>query len=326
MSSCPHRSELVDVDICVVSHTNQALVRRCLRSLPQACIDITWRVTVVENLPRTGDPLTEQFPWATVIENVVPAGFGHNHNAILTPIVQQHLARYVLVLNDDTELEDGCVTALVGHADRRSESLGAVGPLLRLPGGERQHSFYSFPTVRGTAIGAVRPGSLTCKPISSGEGWLSGACLLVRAAAAREVGLFDPRFFLFFEDTDLSARLWAANWQLEVCTNATTVHFDHQTVSQPGIRHAMQCQMLRSSYLYFRKHRGAVAATSVTLVCRLTLLLRGLLMAAIGRFNRRPDDRSSGYDLLRLARYDPSIPLAHEAPPSPPSRHEGRGP
>lgn len=303
---------LVDVDISIVSHKNQALVRRCLRSLPGACASITWRASVVENLPRTGPALTDEFPWVRVITNPAPAGFGQNHNAVLTPVVRLNLARHVLVLNDDTELAPGSVSALICHADR-DPSLGAVGPLLESPSGQPQHSFYAFPTVRGTVRAALRPGRLTCEPITSGPGWLGGACLLVRADAVGNGLLFDPKFFMFFEDTDLGVRLSASGWRIEVCAEASVVHFDHQTVSQPEMRHEMHCQMLRSSYLYFRKHHSPAAAWTVALACRSSLLLRGLRTLGKSLLRRNADERASGRDLLRLARYRPTVPLRHES-------------
>lgn len=43
--------------------------------------------------------------------------------------------------------------------------------------------------------------------------WLSGACLLVRMEAFREVGGFDDSYFMFFEDTQLGEQFKAAGWQ-----------------------------------------------------------------------------------------------------------------
>ena len=301
----------VDVHVSVVSHANRALVRRCLRSLPAACGSLTWRITVVENLPPDGPPLAEEFPWADVVTNAAPAGFAHNHNAVLTPVVREKQARHLLVLNDDTELAPESVTALVGHADRNA-ALGAVGPVLVSPEGRRQHSLHAFPTAWTSARAAVRPRTPFCRPLPSGVGWLSGACLLVRAEAVGDAPLFDTRFYMFFEDTDLCRRLWSRAWQVTVCEEAVVVHLDHQTVSRIELRGPMHRQMQRSMYLYLDKHLGRRTAGAVALVWQGALALRWLWSVGVARATLDADERAMGGELRRLAVYRPWRPLPHE--------------
>ncbi len=50
-----------------------------------------------------------------------------------------------------------------------------------------------------------------------------------------QVGAFDERFFLFYEDTDLSRRLADAGWSLGVCPEATVVHVGHASVFKPAL-------------------------------------------------------------------------------------------
>jgi len=300
-----------DVVLSVVNHGDPALVRRCLRSLEAACAGLRWSAVVVENLPRSGPQLTVEFPWVRVVKNEIPVGFGQNHNAVLEPVVASGLARYVLVLNDDTELSPGSITALVRHADARPR-LGVTGPRLLWPDGMPQHSLYSFPTLGRAIRSAFAPSRLPAAPIQTGPGWLGGACLLLRVEALREVGLFDTRFFLFFEDVDLAVRLYAAGWKLDVCDASSVVHLGHVTINQPELRLPMERQMLRSAYLYFRKHHGLAAAALVVASSQFCLLLR----AFGSRFGGHgaPDDtrRVSTRYLLNLARYVPTVPLPHE--------------
>lgn len=272
--------------------------------MDRACAGLRWSVVVVENLPRGGPPLTDEFPWARVVRNAVPVGFGQNHNGVLAPVVSGREARYVLVLNDDTELTPGSITALVRHADERP-GVGATGPRLLWPDGSPQHSFYAFPSLRGTVLASFRPSLLPDTPIEAGPGWLGGACLLLRAEALRKVGMFDTRYFLFFEDVDLAARLYEGGWTIDVCRTSSVIHRGHETILQPELRLPMERQMLRSSYLYFRKHQGPVAAHLAVGAARCGLLLR----AISSRFGRRP---GAVTDLFQLARYAPTVPLPHE--------------
>ncbi len=54
--------------------------------------------------------------------------------------------------------------------------------------------------------------------------WLAGMCLLARSAAFDAVGGFDPRFFMYMEDADLSLRLRLAGWAVRQVDSATVVH------------------------------------------------------------------------------------------------------
>lgn len=318
-SPLENQAEL-DVVISVVSHNNPALVRTCLRSMEGACAGLRWTAVVVENMPRAGPPLTAEFPWARVVKNDIPVGFGQNHNAVLERVVASDLARYVLVLNDDTELHAGSIAALVRHADEH-RILGATSPRLLWPDGTRQQSLYSFPTLPRAVRAAFNPRRLPDVPIQIGPGWLRGACLLLRTEALRRVGLFDTQYFLFFEDVDLAARLYAAGWEVDVCEASSVIHLGHETITQPELRLPMDRQMLRSGYLYFKKHRGKVAAAVLVASGRCGLLLRAI--ASRFRADEAADHarQASASYLFSLARYVPTVPLPHELR----ARRAGRG-
>jgi len=54
--------------------------------------------------------------------------------------------------------------------------------------------------------------------------WLLGSFLFCRAEALRQVGMFDERFFLYFEDTDLCRRFWQKNWKVVYFPEAEVIH------------------------------------------------------------------------------------------------------
>jgi GT2 family glycosyltransferase len=62
--------------------------------------------------------------------------------------------------------------------------------------------------------------------------WLSGACLMARTAALREVGGFDPQFFMYFEEVDLCRRLAAYGWQAWYEPAAIVTHHHSQSADQ----------------------------------------------------------------------------------------------
>lgn len=286
----------LDVVVSVVSHDQPTLLRTCVESLAAACGDLRWSAEVTLNLP---DPESERWlaaevPEAVVHTNAVPRGFGANHNRALHAAVAAN-ARHLVVLNDDTVVEPGAIAAMVEQLDRHPE-LGAVGPTVVGPGGRRAVTRLRYPTL-GMAL---RMDLGRHFERADPDGWLQGACTAFRVEAVAAVGGYDERYFLFFEDCDLSLRLRRAGWDLGDCPGAVVVHAGHATVLRDDLVAATRKHGQRSRYLYYREHFGPVRTALVTGAGRLALAVRGL--AALAR--RRPEGRG----LLALARYDPATP------------------
>ncbi len=302
----------LDVQVSLVNTNNHDLLRACLASLPAAAGSLSWRATVVDNASEDGSPelVRSDFPWAHLIENPRRAGFSANHNQVIGEIVSHASARYVLVLNEDTELEPGSLEELVSFADRHDQ-VGAAGPRIVEAYGQQQASFFPFPTIFGEFLWSLRPGRLLLQ--SPEDGWLNGSCLLVRTDALRQVGALDAGFFIFFEDTDLGLRLHRAGWRSAICESSTVVHHGHRAVSQSSVSTEMERQMLRSRYLYFRKHHGRYRAALVVALVRTALAARAAKAFLTGSIRGDGGERRLAGLLWSLARYDPVAPLPHES-------------
>ena len=287
---------MIDVRVSLVAMANPSLLGACLRSLPAACDGLAWDLHVVDNLAtaEARATLERHAPEASILRNDERLGFGANHNQVLVPAVERGEARYVLVLNDDVELAPGSVAALVARADG-DEKLGAAGPRLAGDDGTPQVSLEAFPSWRGEIAGSVRPRRVSG---NAPEGWLNGSCLLIRAEALREVGGFDERYFLFFEDVDLGLRLHRAGWRAAVVDESRAVHHGHQTVTLPEWGSASARHVLRSRFLYLRKHHGAARAHLAAQAIRCAHLLRAAKALVEGA-------RPHASFLAGLARYDP---------------------
>jgi N-acetylglucosaminyl-diphospho-decaprenol L-rhamnosyltransferase len=304
-------ADVVDVEVSLVNTDNRELLARCLASLPAAAGSVTWRVTVVDNASGDGsrEVVRQEFPGARLLVNPTRRGFSANHNRVIDEVLAKRSARYVLVLNEDTELGSGSLEELIAFGDR-SPRLGAIGPRLIGSDGREQPSYFRFPRVERQFWETLRPG----RPAQTGEadGWLNGSCLVIRAEALRDVGGLDDRFFIFYEDTDLGLRLHRAGWRSAVCPSAQVVHHEHQTVASSPSAGPMERQMLRSRYLYFRKHHGAARAWLVAMLVRFALTVRAA-KALIASLRGDDGERALARLLWALARYDPEGPLAHES-------------
>ena len=112
-------------------------------------------------------------------------------------------------------------------------------------------------TLRGEFLYALNPAAFWGRYPSdspetpTGVAWLAGSCLVVRASLVREIGLFDPRFFLNDEDADFCRRVRDRGLRCVYVPVRGLVH--HGGVSRPFLadekRHAFQ-----SRRTYFRKY------------------------------------------------------------------------
>ncbi len=127
-------------------------------------------------------------------------------------------ARVAVLVNPDARVEPESVAALAAAAERAPMSL--VAPVILRPDGSVWSHGYTYLSLDdGIMRSAVRP------PRSTRErAWLSGAVLAVSAQLWAAVGGFDERYFMYWEDVDLSARVEAAGGDLVVLPEARAIH------------------------------------------------------------------------------------------------------
>lgn len=132
---------------------------------------------------------------------------------------------YVAVVTQDTDVEPAWLRELVEVAERHPRA-GAVQPkiLRRLDGGSAViHSWGN--ELHFLGVGYVGGDGCPDRPLQVRPiGFASGAGVLYRAAALREVGLFDPVYFMYHEDSDLSWRMRLAGWEILLAPRAVMYH------------------------------------------------------------------------------------------------------
>jgi GT2 family glycosyltransferase len=85
--------------------------------------------------------------------------------------------------------------------------------------------------------------------------WVSGACMVVRREALEEVGGFDERFFLYWEDVDLCRRMASKGWKIIYYPKGAIQHAVGGSSENNLIRSVFEFH--RSAYHYYLKHHGS---------------------------------------------------------------------
>jgi GT2 family glycosyltransferase len=268
-------------DVCaiIVSHNGKRWLDACLDSLHDAAGGIDLDVVVVDN---GGDGsaahVEENFPGARTI-SCANRGYGAANNRGL----ESADARYVLLLNPDTEFLGGSLVDLVAALDHRPH-IGLAGVRQVGEKGALAPSMRRFPStlnMLAEALAVERTPLLRRflgeRILSPGRydredrcDWTSGSFMLARTEALRACGGFDERFFLFSEETDLCWRLKAAGWEVAHLPQVTIRHFESERSATPR----MEAQSAYARLQFARKHFTRVAPYRLAMALRFALRAR----------------------------------------------------
>ena len=268
--------ERPEVSVCIVNYNGGGHTEAAVASVWNNAPQIPIEVVVVDNAS-TDDSLARvlrRWPNVRVIKNDTNVGFGRANNQAM----QIAEGRYFLLLNNDAALEPSALARMLqaAESDPRVAFVGCrvvngegnlqptyePSPSLRdyLPAGVRRRRLGRVIETAGSselrARAARRYGERYGYASSHTVEWLCGVCLLVKRAAALEIGLFDEHFFIYYEDVDWSLRATRAGWKLLYVADARLRHawlpLSAKSQSAFLIRHR------RFSHgLYYRRHCGA---------------------------------------------------------------------
>uniref|UniRef100_A0A7V4XTV8 Glycosyltransferase family 2 protein n=1 Tax=Acidobacterium capsulatum TaxID=33075 RepID=A0A7V4XTV8_9BACT len=301
------------VALVVISFNTREMLRDCLatvfaeQELLQSATGRALEVHVVDNASRDGSAgmVAAEFPAVRLTRSPVNLGFGPANNRALRTILAEGHAEYIVLLNSDAFLHPGALAEAVRQMDAAPRA-GAGGARLVHGDGRWQASARHFHSLLDDAI--VATGLAAKFPHSRFFGrfdrtwadqnqaaqtdWVPGAFMILRAEALRAVGIFDERFFLYYEEVDLCRRMHAAGWQVwywpgigvtHLCgeSSRTLRELDYSSREAQVVKWRM-----RSMMLYYRKHHGAQAWLSMSMerLHRRIIFLRN-------RWSRQPERR-----------------------------------
>jgi hypothetical protein len=214
-------SESPAVSIVMVNWNGRPHLARCLPSLMAQ----TWQdfeIVLVDNGSADGSAafVREQFPPVRLIQNESNLGFAGPSNQGIAAA----RGRYVVTLNNDTELPAGWLAALVAAADAHPE-MGAFACLVVFD--ERRDMIDSAGlAVTPAGIGCQRRSGEAARDVKEPEEvfGVCAAAAMYRRELLEDVGLFDESYFMYYEDVDLAWRARLRGWRALLVPGALVYH------------------------------------------------------------------------------------------------------
>jgi GT2 family glycosyltransferase len=276
----PVTGEPPDISVVLVNYNTAHLLDRTFAALYAARGDLRLQVILVDNASRDGsvEILRAKHPEVELLENLVNVGFGRANNRAL-PWVR---GRYLLLLNTDAFLAPDTLVKTVQFMDNHP-NCGILGVKLVGSDGTLQPSCRYFPTPWNTFLarsGFARffPHTRLVDDLSWDHAsvrecdWVPGCYYLVRREVVERVGLFDPRYFLYYEEVDHCRRARHAGFVVIYYpfTQVTHIGGESATIEGPLTPAGRQIASIQieSELLYFRKYYGMggpIAAVLLTM-------------------------------------------------------------
>jgi N-acetylglucosaminyl-diphospho-decaprenol L-rhamnosyltransferase len=260
---------MVKLSVVMVIYNTGHVLTETFSALRAATERFNVNCIVVDNASRDNSAaiVQQQFPEARLINSSANVGFGRAHKLAL-PYLE---GNYVLLLNPDAFVAADTLYKTVSYMDAHPRC-GILGVRLVRRDGILQPSGRPFPTPWNLFLARTglkrmfmqfRPQDIDSDTTGVRQcDWVPGCYYLIRKQVIDEVGLFDPRYFLYYEDVDHCLAAKRAGWEVVFYPNTTVVHIGGESARSdseitPSGRQ-IEALQVESELLYFRKHHGLV--------------------------------------------------------------------
>ena len=223
---------MTKVVISIINYNKSSITNSCLKSLndlDQKGFDVY--VVVIDNASKETLSLDKKaFPnlQLTLINSKVNTGFSGGHNIGFRHAFE-HNAEYVVILNNDTTVDNQLLQKLIASGSER-EDAGIIAPKIYFSKGSEFHSDRYSNSEKGHVLwyagGEIDWNNMYWKhrgvdEVDKGQfekteetDFASGCCFAIKTSTLKKIGLFDERYFLYYEDSDLNERAKRSGYRI----------------------------------------------------------------------------------------------------------------
>lgn len=253
----------MEIDVVYVTYNSINWIDPCFSSWENEAEKGSAHIYIVDNgstdetleiLNKTEREIGKSFSEFQIISGRINRGFGVANNIAAS----YGKSEYIFFLNIDTEMQENTLEQLFSYIEQSPQTV-AIWELRQIP---YEHPKYYDPVTLETT-------------------WSSGAAFVIRRKIYEEICGFDPHFFMYAEDVDLSWRVRAAGYKIIYCPKALIKHNSYS--KRDEIKPLQYGYSMRNNLLMRRRY-----GTLSELIQGWILLLKLLVMNQLGwSFNKK---------------------------------------
>ena len=256
---------MIDVSVIIVNYNTCRLTLQCLDSVFKNTKDISFEVIVVDNASCDDSVpcIREQFPQVKLVLSNLNLGFGKANN------LGAEIAKgtYLFLLNSDTILLNNAIKIFFYSMQQMPPDIACIGCQLLDPNLKPTHSFGNFPTIRSTlkdALLVIMPIFRRYKKEKEISGYpfivnyITGADLFLRKAISDRHGLFDPDFFMYYEETEMQYRFRKYGYKSMIINTPSIIHLEGASGNKYKRNYRTKYFLTEGCFWYFRKTENRV--------------------------------------------------------------------
>ncbi|SFD01821.1 Glycosyltransferase, GT2 family [Flexibacter flexilis DSM 6793] len=271
-------------------------MEQALLSVRKASQNIDTEVWVVDNNSVDGSVqmVREKFPEVKVIANTQNTGFSKANNQA----IKLSDAKYILLLNPDTVVEENTFTSCCQFMDAHPEAGGlgvkmVDGKGVFLPESKRGLptpwvSFYKIFGLAALFPRSKRFGKYHLTYLDKDQTHevevLSGAFMLMRKETLDKVGLLDEDYFMYGEDIDLSYRILLGGYKNYYFAGTRIIHYKGESTKKASVNYVFI--FYNAMLIFAKKHFSGKSMKAFSLLINMAIYLRAA-MAIAARFARQ---------------------------------------
>lgn len=230
----------------IVTYNGEKYIEDCLASLQGQTHQTDILVVDNDSADQTCEIIEKNYPQVKLLKLGCNSGFAHANNVGIQYAMEQGY-EYVLLINEDTVADPSLIQKLLKYADNKT----AVIPLIYM-NGSKTKVWYA----------AGKLDFEKCRVINCQENlksrvtevtFMTGCCMFIHTDVFREVGLFDENFFMYYEDTDLSLRMYEHQIKMLYVPDTYVWHRLQGKTKKPYYAY----YMTRNKLYFLKKHAGA---------------------------------------------------------------------
>jgi N-acetylglucosaminyl-diphospho-decaprenol L-rhamnosyltransferase len=297
----------LDVAVAIVSYKSAGLTIDCLRSIEPERLTpgVRVRAIIVDNASGDATAIGEAIAanswssWVTLIQARQNGGFAYGNNLAIQEAYRECPPDYVYLLNPDTVLRHGAISALTRFLEDHAE-VGIAGSSFENFDGTDWPIAFKFPSMLSELEGGLQLGLATrllqswTVPVQMGKiaqpiDWVPGASMMIRRSVIDMIGGFDEGYFLYFEETEFCLRAKRAGFSTWYVPESRVMHIAGQStkVTERGAApKRLPPYWFESRRRYFVTAYGVRYAVAVDIIAIVAHTLGGFKRVLLQRTDR----------------------------------------